>query len=204
MVQQARLASLGQTAAGVAHEINNPLAFVTNNLVVLKREVSGLHDIVRLYQQAENRLWHEYQRELRAAIREFAEEVDLPFVLDEPRQPARPVAEAACSGSRRSWRTSATSPSSTRPNSRKPTSTRGFGHGRQPDAKPGRPTPGHAGDGPGTAPEAHLLPGQDQPGGAEPDAPTRSTPAPWAARSSSAPDPGGNDDGKGGRDRGGR
>ena len=32
MLQQANLASLGQTAAGVAHEINNPLAFVTNNI----------------------------------------------------------------------------------------------------------------------------------------------------------------------------
>ena len=56
MLQQARMASLGQTAAGVAHEINNPLAFVTNNLVILQREVSGLHDLLRLYQQAEQTL----------------------------------------------------------------------------------------------------------------------------------------------------
>src|SRR6476661_6148474 len=75
-----RLASLGQTAAGVAHEINNPLAFVTNNIVVLKREVSGLHDILRLYQQAENTL-AEYQHELHERIQELSEEVDLPYVL---------------------------------------------------------------------------------------------------------------------------
>ncbi len=56
MLQQARMASLGQTAAGVAHEINNPLAFVTNNLAVLKREVAGLHDLLGLYQQAEQTL----------------------------------------------------------------------------------------------------------------------------------------------------
>ena len=56
MLQQAKMASLGQTAAGVAHEINNPLAFVTNNIAVLKREVSGLHDILVLYGRAEETL----------------------------------------------------------------------------------------------------------------------------------------------------
>ena len=81
MMQQARMASLGQTAAGVAHEINNPLAFVTNNLVMLKREVTGLHDLIRLYQQAEQTL-AEYERELYARISDLAEEVDLPFVLE--------------------------------------------------------------------------------------------------------------------------
>ena len=81
MLQQARLASLGQTAAGVAHEINNPLAFVTNNLVVLRREVNGLHNILLLYQQAEQTL-SEYQRDLYLRISDLAEEVDLPFVLE--------------------------------------------------------------------------------------------------------------------------
>ena len=81
MLQQARLASLGQTAAGVAHEINNPLAFVTNNLVVLAREVHGLHDLLLLYQQAEQTL-AEYQCDLFARISDLAEEVDLPYVLE--------------------------------------------------------------------------------------------------------------------------
>jgi len=81
MLQQARMASLGQTAAGVAHEINNPLAFVTNNLVILKREVNGLHDLLRLYQLAEQTLVM-YQRDLHSRISDLAEEVDLPFVLE--------------------------------------------------------------------------------------------------------------------------
>jgi signal transduction histidine kinase len=81
MLQQARMASLGQTAAGVAHEINNPLAFVTNNLTILKREVGSLHDLVRLYQQAEQTL-ELYQRDLHSRISELAEEADLPFVLE--------------------------------------------------------------------------------------------------------------------------
>jgi two-component system NtrC family sensor kinase len=81
MMQQARMASLGQTAAGVAHEINNPLCFVTNNLSVLKREVTGLHDVVLLYQQAEETL-AQFQHELHAKISELALAVDLPYVLE--------------------------------------------------------------------------------------------------------------------------
>ena len=80
MLQQARLASLGQTAAGVAHEINNPLAFVTNNVVVLGREIRGIHEILMLYQQAEQTL-AESQGDLYSKIDELSREFDLPFVL---------------------------------------------------------------------------------------------------------------------------
>ena len=80
MLQQAKMASLGQTAAGVAHEINNPLSFVTNNLAVLKREVTGLHSLLRLYQQAEQTL-AEYEQVLHGQIVDLAEAVDLPYML---------------------------------------------------------------------------------------------------------------------------
>ena len=41
LVQSEKLASLGQLAAGVAHEINNPIAYVTNNLVVIRRDTQA-------------------------------------------------------------------------------------------------------------------------------------------------------------------
>src|SRR4029078_3545348 len=50
MVQTEKLASIGQHSAGVAHEINSPLAYVANNLVVLERQLKGLMALLNLYE----------------------------------------------------------------------------------------------------------------------------------------------------------
>ena len=59
ILQQEKMASIGQLAAGVAHEINNPMGFITSNLGTLAR-----------YQQK----LFEYQRDLEACLGETAEE----------------------------------------------------------------------------------------------------------------------------------
>ncbi len=50
LIQNERLASVGLLSAGVAHEINNPLAFVANNLVVLERDFQGIMQLLEHYQ----------------------------------------------------------------------------------------------------------------------------------------------------------
>jgi len=47
LVHTEKMASIGQLAAGVAHEINNPLAFVISNLQVLREYARDLTQLVR-------------------------------------------------------------------------------------------------------------------------------------------------------------
>jgi signal transduction histidine kinase len=56
LVEQEKLASLGRLAAGVAHEINNPIAYVTNNLAVLRRDMRAALDVLGAYRRGRDAL----------------------------------------------------------------------------------------------------------------------------------------------------
>ncbi len=56
LVQSEKLASIGQLAAGVAHEINNPIGFVHSNLGSLQRYFEQIMDLLDGFEEEEARL----------------------------------------------------------------------------------------------------------------------------------------------------
>ena len=81
LYQSEKLASLGQLAAGVAHEINNPLAYVLNNLSVLRRDVLAALGVLDGYRGGRAHL-AAAAPDLAADLARREEECDLGYLLE--------------------------------------------------------------------------------------------------------------------------
>ncbi len=75
-----KLAALGKLIAGIAHEINNPLAFVVNNLAVLRRDVENVRQLMLLYQSGHATI-AQHQKELSEKIDQLSQRIDLEYTL---------------------------------------------------------------------------------------------------------------------------
>jgi two-component system, NtrC family, sensor kinase len=73
LIQTEKMSSLGQLVAGIAHEINNPINFITGNIEHSNHYIQDLLEIVHLYQQE--------HPNPSPALQELIEDVDLEFVI---------------------------------------------------------------------------------------------------------------------------
>ncbi|MFB9886377.1 ATP-binding protein [Balneatrix alpica] len=77
LIQSEKMASIGQLSAGIAHEINNPLAYISANVEALGGYVQDLCRLLELYQaflEQHPELNHE-------ELDSLSQEIDLPFLL---------------------------------------------------------------------------------------------------------------------------
>lgn len=79
LLQSEKLASIGQLAAGVAHEINNPVAFVNSNLGTLRGYVEDLFKTLSAYEQGEKEMSPATQK----AMRDLKQQIDLVYLRED-------------------------------------------------------------------------------------------------------------------------
>lgn len=80
LLQSEKMASIGQLAAGVAHEINNPVGYVSSNINALEGYINELLQLLEQYEQQEPLL---PESDSKQALLEFKQKLDIGFLKED-------------------------------------------------------------------------------------------------------------------------
>ncbi|MFN3404174.1 MAG: 7TM diverse intracellular signaling domain-containing protein [Cytophagaceae bacterium] len=92
LVNSEKMASLGQLTAGIAHEINNPINFVTSSINPLKRDIQTLLELLNKYEKIKP---EDNINELLEEINRLKEDIEFDYVKEEIDMMLKGISEGA-------------------------------------------------------------------------------------------------------------
>jgi signal transduction histidine kinase len=78
LVNSEKMASLGQLTAGIAHEINNPINFVSSNVAPLRRDIEDILNVLKKYQNSQT-----MNVEEKKLLQQLEQEIDIEYCIEE-------------------------------------------------------------------------------------------------------------------------
>jgi two-component system NtrC family sensor kinase len=85
LVSSEKMASLGMLAAGIAHEINNPISFVLNNVNVLSEYNEAFHTLIKNYKSYSEAVLSVdgKAQDILSGIQQYEKEEDIDFIISD-------------------------------------------------------------------------------------------------------------------------